>query len=227
MTLPAELHVAPSIDERAPEVPAALALTRARIAEARGRARELRQLLEGGLVPMLVVDNDRRYVEVNTAARLLFRLSLAEMRRRRIEDLTPPEQLPVMTAAWTRLMAEGSLSGRYDVALPDRSRLLIHYAALANVLPGLHLIVFSPAGWPEDELAPIQAGSGGVAAVLSPRQHEVLALLAGGAELQQIADELSLSPATVKTHVRDALQRLGARNRAHAVALAKDAGLLA
>jgi DNA-binding CsgD family transcriptional regulator len=54
----------------------------------------------------------------------------------------------------------------------------------------------------------------------SSREREVLALLAGGATDRQVAASLHLSPATVRTHVRNAKAKLGARTRAQAVALA-------
>jgi DNA-binding CsgD family transcriptional regulator len=61
---------------------------------------------------------------------------------------------------------------------------------------------------------------------LSERQLDVLRLVAVGASASQIADELSITEATVRTHVKHILARLGANNRAHAVALAIAQGLL-
>jgi DNA-binding CsgD family transcriptional regulator len=58
--------------------------------------------------------------------------------------------------------------------------------------------------------------------LLSPREREVLTLLAGGNTIQEIADELVLSPLTVRTHVRNAKDKLHARTTAHAVAIALD-----
>jgi DNA-binding NarL/FixJ family response regulator len=55
---------------------------------------------------------------------------------------------------------------------------------------------------------------------LSGREQEVVELLADGLNGEQIAERLVLSPETVKTHVRNAMQRLDARTRAHAVAIA-------
>lgn len=55
---------------------------------------------------------------------------------------------------------------------------------------------------------------------LSGREQEVIQLLATGLNGEQIAERLVLSPETVKTHVRNAMQRLEAKTRAHAVALA-------
>lgn len=61
---------------------------------------------------------------------------------------------------------------------------------------------------------------------LSARELEVLALLAQGATNQQIADQLVISERTAKKHVTNILGKLDATNRTHAVARARDAGLL-
>jgi DNA-binding CsgD family transcriptional regulator len=55
---------------------------------------------------------------------------------------------------------------------------------------------------------------------LSAREREILGDLAGGASGEQIAATLVLSPETVRTHIRNAMAKLGASSRTHAVALA-------
>jgi DNA-binding NarL/FixJ family response regulator len=55
--------------------------------------------------------------------------------------------------------------------------------------------------------------------VLSPRESEILDLLADGLNGHAIAEHLFLSPETVRTHVRNATTKLGARTRVQAVAL--------
>ena len=55
---------------------------------------------------------------------------------------------------------------------------------------------------------------------LTRRQREILQLLADGGSTAQAARELGLSEETVKTHTKNVLGRLGARNRTHAVAIA-------
>ncbi|MDP8942863.1 MAG: response regulator transcription factor [Actinomycetota bacterium] len=63
--------------------------------------------------------------------------------------------------------------------------------------------------------------------VLSPREREVLDLLAEGLTGEEIAKRLFLSPETIRTHVRNAMEKLEAKTRAHAIAIALRQGEIA
>ena len=62
--------------------------------------------------------------------------------------------------------------------------------------------------------------------VMTKRQRETLQLLADGHSTDQVAHRLHLSAETVRTHTKATLQRLDARDRAHAVAIAMRTGLI-
>jgi PAS domain S-box-containing protein len=63
--------------------------------------------------------------------------------------------------------------------------------------------------------------------VLSPREHQVVELLASGNTGEQVAERLGISPATVRVHVRNATGKLGANTRTQAVAIAVARGEVA
>jgi DNA-binding NarL/FixJ family response regulator len=62
--------------------------------------------------------------------------------------------------------------------------------------------------------------------VLTEREREVMALVARGLSNDQIAELLTISPATAKTHVSRAMSKLGARDRAQLVVVAYQSGLV-
>jgi two-component system, NarL family, nitrate/nitrite response regulator NarL len=62
--------------------------------------------------------------------------------------------------------------------------------------------------------------------VLSPREREVLGLLAGGHDQDDIADILVISPQTVRTHIQRITTKLGVRSRVQAAHLATEHGLV-
>jgi DNA-binding CsgD family transcriptional regulator len=208
-------------------VPPALQAAVERVAQSRGDVREFHKVFDHSLVPMILVDNDRRYLAINMASQLMARIPESELRGRRIDDFTPAAFQSALQDAFARLMRDGVVTGQFVGELPDGSSLSMHYAGICNFLPGRHLVVMIPAKWPEVDLPALPDDVRRAAPLeLSPRQREVIGLVARGYDVAQMADELSLSRATVRTHVRDAMRRLGANNRAHAVAVAIAAGLI-
>jgi DNA-binding NarL/FixJ family response regulator len=73
---------------------------------------------------------------------------------------------------------------------------------------------------------PPMPGPSPALAELTPREGEILRLIGRGLSNTEIAAELVISMATVKTHVRHLLQKLEVRDRAQAVVLAYESGLV-
>ncbi|WP_293775469.1 response regulator transcription factor [uncultured Oxalicibacterium sp.] len=61
---------------------------------------------------------------------------------------------------------------------------------------------------------------------LTRRELEILGLIAGGLSNKEIADHLGLAEDTIKGHVRSLMDKLSARNRTHAVAIAVERGFV-
>jgi LuxR family maltose regulon positive regulatory protein len=74
---------------------------------------------------------------------------------------------------------------------------------------------------PEPALSPVA-----LVEPLTVREREILALIVGGSTNQEIADELVLAVNTVKKHTSNIFGKLGARNRTHAIAVARQMQLL-
>jgi DNA-binding CsgD family transcriptional regulator len=179
---------------------------------------ELAELFDRSRRPMMVSDDDRRYVDVNPAACELLDLTRAEILARRIDDFASAERRKALPSAWRELLRVGENAGVFEFALPTGLRVRAAYSSVAHVGPRRHLTILLSASV-VDSGAPERRR-------LSPREVEVLRLLADGSDGPQVAAALVLSPATVRTHVNNAMRKLDARTRAHAVAVALRDGLI-
>lgn len=173
------------------------------------------------LVPMVIADDSRRYVAANAAMCLLLRLPEREVLKRKIDDLTPPENRSLIVPMWEEFLRDGTQRGTFELLMPDGPTVLVDYSATANIERGRHLsILVFPAGSEErDPSAGFPPGG-----LLTTREREVLGMVAMGMGSSWIAASLGISASTVETHVRHCLDKLGARNRTHAIALGLRSG---
>src|SRR5215208_3616148 len=162
--------------------------------------------------PMLLLDNDRRLRQANRAALRMFELQLSALPRHRLDHLVVGGSSEALDADWQRLLTAGHGQGRLRVRSPGGATTEIHYSATARIVAELHLVVLVPAGG--------TAGALAYGPALSRREREILAWIARGEEGKALAERLRIAPETVRRHLSNARRKLGARSRAHAVALA-------
>jgi len=142
---------------------------------------------------------------------------------------------PVETAAPVIALSPGARAWPCDlraVVPPDLDGATLG-AVIAVVAAGLAVMprekspAFPPADGPRrGAWAETPAGADGADAVLTPREREVLALLAAGASNKAIARALSVSVHTAKFHVASITEKLGAGGRLEAVAIGIRSGLV-
>lgn len=195
------------------------------VLDARDDPEQLMRLFRRSPVPMLLLDDTRRYVEANPPARSVLALSVEELRKLRVDDLTPPYLRPRLEHNWERLLEAGSFVS-HRCQRHEGNYLGVTYYAVANVLPGRHVMAFVPPGWQ----APSEDGDAQpgpeLRGLLTQRERQVLALAADGLNGPRIARELVLSTATVRTHFGHIYRKLDVPDRAAAIAKAMRLGLI-
>jgi PAS domain S-box-containing protein len=197
-------------------------------------------VFEQSQIPMALVDRDRRYVAINDAGVALFQYSREEVigliAGRTAVDADPR----ISDAQWEQLFRSHELYSERVLAAANGSLMRVSYAAHTTTVDGRWLALFvtlsaqvEPGG---AEL--ITAGrNGGPPAVtdvsgkgggdvLTRREREVVRHVALGLSTRRIAANLYLSPATVRSHVRNAMVKTGAHTRAQLVAIVLGDGLI-
>jgi PAS domain S-box-containing protein len=188
---------------------------------------------------ILVVDDERRCLEVNLAACRLLGLPRTAALGRTVDDFLTSGMRKRLDHVWRAFRDGGGHAGPFELNSQAAEVHEVNLSVVANVLPGRHLLILTATDARADEvgttrqaLPEMQSRSSGVNSSRfgrggpTPREREVLGLLAAGATDDQIAEMLELSPATVQTHVRNAKAKLGARTRAQAVAMALQHGMI-
>jgi DNA-binding NarL/FixJ family response regulator len=104
---------------------------------------------------------------------------------------------------------------------PDRIIEAVKTAAAGGAYfdPGIAHVVLRAFGRPD-------VGASHEGSPLSPRETQILQLIAGGTSNAEIAQQLSIGLGTVKGHIRDIMEKLSASDRTHAAVIALRRGLI-
>jgi PAS domain S-box-containing protein len=179
---------------------------------------ELHGALEELNVPAYAVDRFGVIRWVNEAGRKL----VGDIRGKQQSSVVVPEQSREAKESFLRKMMGTEKSTDATVALvaPDGERVQVDISSVPLRDGGRIVGVFGVVTSREKKAAPTPHPH------LTPRQNQVLHLLAHGRSTAQIADELHLSTDTVRNHVRRMLRALDAHSRIEALAVAHREGLL-
>ncbi len=198
-------------------------------------------IFERSHIPMALVDRDLRFVDVNQAAAELFQHARDEVIGQPAGTAFVGGRSSAASEEWQGLLRDNELYGERAISHPSGRSMRVSYAAHATAINGQWLALFvtlsaklEPHGdeligatLPEADRAasPGRESFGKLGGVLTPREREVVQRVALGRSTPQIAADLSLSPATVRSHVRNAMVKVGAHTRAQLVALVLGEGL--
>jgi PAS domain S-box-containing protein len=174
---------------------------------------------------MVLVDAQRRQVDANGAY-----LKLLGYPRRAVigtpvytvvadGPLASPEE-------WDAALASGRFSGETELVCASGARVSVQWGASVEVVTGRRLVLFvvlSSSRWGQRFRRPLSTDP--EPRTLTRREREIVRLVAHGRSGPEIAGELQIAHDTVRTHVRNASTKLGARSRAHLVAKALGDGL--
>ena len=148
---------------------------------------------------------------------------------RELLERVPSARVIVLTTFEDDDYIFGSLSVGASGFLLKRTRPEELIAAIHTIAAGEALLSPSVTRRVVDRMAPslpVGATSSERLDELTPRERDVLELIARGLSNREIADALVIEESTVKTHVKRILMKLGLRDRVHAVIVGYETGLI-
>src|SRR4051812_39768775 len=169
---------------------------------------------------MTLVDDQRRHVEVNGAILNLLGFRRDDLVGHPVREIVAGGPL-VSPREWERLLHERRFSGEAGLLTSDGSVVAVQFGGTPEVITGRRLVLFvavSTSRWGRHFRREVDEAA--ASGTLSARELEIVRLVAMGRSGPEIADELHISHGTVRTHVRNAMTKVGARSRAHLVAKA-------
>ena len=169
--------------------------------------------------PMALVDEERRHVDVNGAFLRLTGYKREDLIGRPIWEFVVGGPL-MNQEQWVATLATRRFTGEAAIICRDGRQVTIHWGAGTEIITGRRLVLFvvlSTSRWGRHSRRDPETGT---SEPLSAREREIVQLVAAGETGPEIAEHLHISHATVRTHVRNAMAKVGARSRAHLVAKA-------
>ena len=168
--------------------------------------------------PMVLADAERRIVDANAAIVQLLGRARSALVGRQVSAFVAGGPL-LSPSEWRKALTQGRFTGEATMLHADGGEIAVQWAAVTEMATGNRLVLFvalNTSRWGAHFRRAADGDRTGGA--LSGREREVVHHIALGSSGPEIADELRITHETVRTHVRNAMTKLGARSRAHLVA---------
>lgn len=172
---------------------------------------------------MILVDDERRCVEVNDAFAQLLGYKRSELIGRRYHEFAVKP--PLSDGAWRELVRGSDFYATRELRRADGQHVNVELAGHRETVTGRGLILIVVLRRMRGGVGPNGHGDASDSA-LTGRELEIVEMIALGLTGPEIATELHVSHATVRTHVRNAMNKLGTRSRAQLVAKALGDGIV-
>jgi PAS domain S-box-containing protein len=166
--------------------------------------------------PIALLDSERLIVEVNAAACAMVGLPREAIVGRSGDHFAAPHELLNIDDEWRAFWDSDIWENERVLIRADGVSIRTSFAARTSFIGGRKLAVLVFIGVVEDEQEPAPRVALGE---LTRREREILSFVALGNTSSQIAEQLVISNDTVRTHVRNAMAKTGARTRAQLVAM--------
>ena len=181
---------------------------------------------------MALVARDRRYVQANEAVLELYKYRREEVIGSIAGHTVVGGDPAAADAEWEQLLQTNELYGERVITHGSGKLMRVSFAAHGTTVSGRWLALFvtlsahvEPGG--TELLGTLDSdGSKAFRPSLTPRERDVVRRVALGASTRRIAADLYLSPATVRSHVRNAMVKTNAHTRAQLVAIVLGDGLV-
>lgn len=169
--------------------------------------------------PMALVSLDRRLLAVNQAAAVLSGWTREAMIGRSLDTVLIPVEPPTLDREWRQLLRTGSFEGERTVIAARDERVTMQYALRRISIDGDDAVLAVVLDSSAEPVRVQRVPRTWQASMLSPRELEIVGLVAMGLRAHEIAGELGIEQSTVRTHLRNALRKTGSRSQAQLVAL--------
>ena len=166
---------------------------------------------------MVLLDRDRRIVDVNSALLKLLAYERQDLVGRRIDGFLEPDEWASLDSSWSAFLRRGEIVSEWTLVCADGACVSLRYAVQWARIDGRGVAL--AVALDDAVRATARANEDADERGLTRREHDVIELVSIGMRAYEIAERLGIAETTVRSHLRNAMRKSGARSQAQLVAI--------